>query len=54
VVKVTFWDGETLTGMTHAYDPHQKGFFIHLLDEMDNNSRIYVLSDAVQYLEMIK
>ena len=52
IVRVTFLDGETLMGMTHAYDPERKGFFIHPLDEEDNNSRTFVLSDAIKYLEI--
>ena len=51
-VKVTFVDGETIIGATHAYDPERHGFFIHPLDEETNNSRIFVMSNAIRYLEI--
>jgi hypothetical protein len=51
-VKVTFVDGETIIGVTHAYDPERHGFFIHPLDEESNNLRVFVMSRAIKYLEI--
>jgi hypothetical protein len=51
-VKVTFVDGETIIGATHAYDPETHGFFIHPLDEKTNNLRIFVMSKVIKCLEI--
>ncbi|MFH0787934.1 MAG: hypothetical protein V2B13_10015 [Pseudomonadota bacterium] len=53
-MKITFLDGETVMGTTHAYDPEREGFFVHPLDEENNNMRIYILVNAVKYLEIKK
>lgn len=53
-VKVTFVDGETIIGATHAYAPERHGFFIHPLDEESNNLRIFVISKAIKYLEITR
>ena len=53
-VKITFFDGETLAGTSRGYTPEREGFFIVPLEEDSNNSRIFVISKAVQEVETWK
>jgi hypothetical protein len=53
-VKITFFDGETLVGTSRGYTPEREGFFIVPLEEDSNNSRIFVISKAVQQVETWK
>jgi hypothetical protein len=53
-VKITFFDGETLTGTTYGYTPDREGFFIVPLEEDSNNLRIFIISDAVKQIESRK
>jgi hypothetical protein len=53
-VKITFFDGEVLTGATQGYTPEREGFFIVPLDKDTNNLRMFVLSDVIKHLETWK
>ncbi len=43
-IEVTFSDGETLVGITDAYNPQKLGFFIFPPDPKTNNIRIFVIN----------
>jgi len=47
-MEVTFQDGEVLVGSTLGYDPKRQGFFILPADPKSNNTRVYVVSIAVE------
>jgi len=53
-VKITFFDGETLTGTTQGYTLDRQGFFIVPLEEDSNNLRIFVISKAVKQVDTWK
>jgi hypothetical protein len=53
-VKITFSDGETLTGTTQGYTLERQGFFIVPLEGDSNNLRIFVISKAVKQVETWK
>lgn len=46
-VKVTFEDGEVLTGSTLGYDPHRQGFFFLPVDPKSNNVKVFAVRAAV-------
>jgi hypothetical protein len=50
-VKVTFLDGETLTGATLNYHPDAAGFFVQPLDERGNNIRVFVAARAIRHVQ---
>lgn len=52
-VKVTFFDGETLVGMTHGYTREREGFFVVPLEKDSNNLRIFVIFSAVKEIETL-
>jgi hypothetical protein len=43
-IEVTCGDGETLVGVTVAYNPQKLGFFMFPLDSESNNLRIFVIN----------
>ena len=45
---VRFIDGEELWGYTQGYAPNREGFFLFPSDGASNNSRIFVVNDAVK------
>ena len=47
-VEVTFADGEVMQGSVLGYNPQQSGFFLFLADPKGNNTRVFVLNDAVK------
>jgi uncharacterized protein DUF6982/PilZ domain-containing protein len=49
-VAVTFVDGEELTGVTLTYQPSGVGFFVQPLDEQTNNTRVFVVSQAIRHV----
>jgi hypothetical protein len=51
-VKVTFFDGETITGTTPGYTPDRVGFFVLPLNEDSNNIRVFVVLDSVENIEI--
>ncbi len=53
-VKITFFDGETLSGTTQGYALEREGFFIVPLEEDSNNLRIFVISKAVKQVDTWK
>jgi hypothetical protein len=53
-VKVTFFDGETLVGMTHGYTREREGFLLVPLEKDSNNLRIFIIFDAVKEIEVLK
>jgi len=46
-LKITFDDGEVITGTSPGYSQNREGFFISPIDPNSNNDRIFVLSGAV-------
>ncbi len=50
-IKVTFFDGECITGYTHGYSSDRHGFFITPADLKDNNSRIFVVISSAVNIE---
>ncbi len=53
-MKITFYDGEVITGTTQGYTPNREGFFIVPLEEGTNNLRIFVISKAMKNIELQK
>lgn len=53
-VKVTFTDGETLTGMTHGYSRDRQGFFLVPLEKDSNNLRIFIVFQSAKEIEILK
>jgi hypothetical protein len=47
-VEVAFEDGEVLEGTVLGYNPNQSGFFLFPADPKSNNTRVFVLRDAVK------
>jgi len=50
-VRVTFKDGEVVTGFTTAYSTERQGWFLVPADEESNNLRIFVVNSAVEDVE---
>jgi hypothetical protein len=46
--RVTFHDGEEISGFTTGYNPKAQGFFLIPADQRSNNARIYVLNQAIR------
>jgi len=53
-MKITFFDGEVLTGTTLGYSRTREGFFMVPLEKESNNLRIYVVFNAVKEIETLK
>jgi hypothetical protein len=47
-IRVRFFDGEVIRGMTQGYSKNRKGFFLFPVDPQSNNDRIYVVANAVE------
>lgn len=47
-VKVTFKDGETVTGYTSGFSPNKPGFFLFPSDPRSNTEKIFVLNAATE------
>jgi hypothetical protein len=45
-IKITFYDGEIISGASPGYSEDRQGFFVTPIDPESNNRRIYVVSDA--------
>jgi hypothetical protein len=52
-IKVTFSDGEIITGYTLGYSPNRQGFFMTPADLKSNNVRIFVVKSASQKIEFV-
>ena len=46
-IKVVFYDGEIIKGMSFDYSTHFNGFHIIPVDPQGNNERIYVVADSL-------
>ncbi|MEI9476055.1 MAG: hypothetical protein WCO26_05730 [Deltaproteobacteria bacterium] len=53
-VKATFYDGETMTGSTLTFNRDREGFFMTPIDREGNNTRIFVIFNAVEKMETWK
>ena len=51
IAKITFFDGEHITGFAQDYSPDSHGFFIVPTDRENNNSRVFVLQAATAKIE---
>ena len=47
-VEITFVDGEVLVGSTLGYDQKRQSFFVFPADSRSNNTRVFVVSSAVE------
>jgi hypothetical protein len=52
-IKVSFEDGETISGLTIRFPPHKPYFFIVPADPKSNNIRILINKSAVVAMEKI-
>jgi hypothetical protein len=53
-VKATFYDGETMTGSTLTFNRDREGFFMTPIDREGNNTRMFVIFNAVEKMETWK
>ncbi len=53
-VEVKFRDGEVLVGSSLAFAKERKGFFLFPADPKSNNSRVFVVFDAVEAISQFK
>ena len=51
MVRVTFFDGESITGYTQGYSPNRAGFFIIPASLKGNNERIFVIKASTISVE---
>ena len=51
-IKVVFFDGEIIRGISLGYSKSSKGFFVIPVDPESNNERIYVISDALREVKV--
>ncbi len=52
-IKVTFSDGESITGYTLGYSPDRHGFYMTPADLNSNNMRIFVVTSASEKVEFV-
>lgn len=52
-IRVEFFDGEILVGITSGYSAEKEGFWVFPADPKSNNLRIYVVSKSVKRVEKI-
>lgn len=52
-IKIEFFDGETLVGITTGYSTEKEGFWVFPADLKSNNLRIYVVGKSVKRVEKI-
>jgi hypothetical protein len=52
-IKVSFIDGETVTGYTLGYSPDRQGFYMTPADLQGNNERIFVVKSATEKIEFL-
>jgi len=53
-VKATFHDGETMMGTALAFNRDREGFFLTPTDTESNNTRVFVIFNAVDKMETWK
>jgi hypothetical protein len=46
-IKIIFFDGEIIRGMSFDYSKHYRGFFLIPVDPKSNNEMIYVVSSSL-------
>jgi hypothetical protein len=51
-IRVEFYDGEVLSGMSLGYNKNKPGFFIIPIDPDSNNERIYVIAAALKSVQV--
>lgn len=52
-IQADFADGESIQGMTEAYNPQKPGFFMFPMDENGNNVRIFVINRNVRKVRIL-
>ena len=52
-IRVTFKDGEEMTGTTQGYQPSRPGFFLVPIDPGSNIERCYVVTGATKNIELM-
>jgi hypothetical protein len=52
-MKVTFADGEELTGYASSYEPERPGFFLVPADLKSNNERIFIVAASCKRVEFL-
>lgn len=52
-IRITFSDGEIITGYTLGYSPNRQGFYVTPADLKSNNVRIFVIKSATEKIEFI-
>lgn len=52
-LEVEFADGETILGVTNAYDPSAAGFFMVPADPGGNNERVFVVRSATREIRRV-
>ena len=52
-IRVTFSDGESITGYTLGYSPDRQGFYMTPADTKSNNVRIFVVTSASEKIEFV-
>ena len=52
-LKVTFFDGEVIYGVSTGYSPDRPGFFILPVDKDSNNNRIFVVKESTTKVERL-
>jgi hypothetical protein len=52
-IKVTFSDGEIITGYTLGYSPNRQGFYMTPADLKSNNVRVFVIKSATEKIEFV-
>lgn len=52
-IRVTFSDGEKITGYTLGYSPDRQGFYMTPADVNSNNVRIFVVKSASEKIEFV-
>ena len=50
---VSFKDGEVLYGFTQGYSPARLGFFLFPADPQTNNTKVFVIAEAVRKVEVL-
>lgn len=52
-IKVTFNDGEVLTGTSEVYMPNRKGFILFPADRKSNAEKVFVVNASVREVKFI-
>ena len=52
ILKVTFFDGELITGFSDDYSDGCRGFYLIPTDNESNSERMYIFSSATAKIEL--